>query len=97
MRWKTSKWGDKRVITKFLFLPVSIKGEVRWLETATIRQERRTAHWSNKEFVDNEKDEKMVKVECARCGGLFDCTWTKYRRGKKHCDICTPSLSNTNK
>jgi hypothetical protein len=43
MRWvneepKRVEWGDYRVVTKFLFFPVTIKGETRWLETATIIQ-----------------------------------------------------------
>lgn len=39
MRWKSTKKGDSRIITKFLFLPRAIAGETRWLEKATWKQE----------------------------------------------------------
>lgn len=32
------KRGDERIITKFLWLPISIGDEIRWLEKATIKQ-----------------------------------------------------------
>jgi hypothetical protein len=40
MRWKAKvhKIGDTRTITRFLFLPRQIGGEVRWLEFVQIRQ-----------------------------------------------------------
>ena len=39
MRWKNKKHkaGDTEVITKFLWLPLSIKGETRWLENASYK------------------------------------------------------------
>ena len=39
MKIKVAKIGDERVITKFLFFPCRIHGELRWFEKATIRQE----------------------------------------------------------
>jgi len=41
MRWKRSPKvdGQKRIISKFLFLPLTIDDETRWLERATIYQE----------------------------------------------------------
>lgn len=44
MRWQkrfkfTPHIGDKKTIKKFLFLPVRINDEIRWLETATIEYE----------------------------------------------------------
>lgn len=40
MRWpkKIAKIGDKRIIEKFAFLPITIDNEARWLETVTIEQ-----------------------------------------------------------
>ena len=39
MRWKVNcKDGDTRIITKFLWFPVTIEGETRWLEMANIKQ-----------------------------------------------------------
>ena len=42
MRWKAPKYhslGDLRHVRKFLILPRTIQGEVRWLEMATITQQ----------------------------------------------------------
>ena len=71
MNWKhrtkpTEKYGDKRIITKFLLFPMRIGDESRWFEIATIQQElikvRRavpqttyqydTGRWINKEFIN---------------------------------------------
>lgn len=41
MRWREKvrpDLGDQRVVTRFLFKPLAIGGEVRWLELAKIRQ-----------------------------------------------------------
>ena len=43
MRWKSKrkvkpKEGDKRIIRTFLFFPLKLEGEWRWLEMATIEQ-----------------------------------------------------------
>lgn len=39
MKWKTNyKDRECRIITKFLWFPVTIKGETRWLERASIKQ-----------------------------------------------------------
>ena len=40
MKWKSSdpSSGEIRVVSRFLFLPTSINGEVRWFEWATIQQ-----------------------------------------------------------
>lgn len=45
MKWtrsakKNPKVGDKRTIKRFLFFPVTIGDETRWLETALIAQSR---------------------------------------------------------
>lgn len=39
MRFFTPKHGEQRTIKKFLWFPVTINKETRWLETAIIRQE----------------------------------------------------------
>lgn len=49
----------KKIKTKFLWWPVSIDGETRWLETATIQYRVLTEnfydyYWSPINFIDNE-------------------------------------------
>lgn len=48
MRWKPDpnkmpvippRHGDTRVVKRFLLLPLALRGEMRWLETAYIRQQ----------------------------------------------------------
>jgi len=54
------KFGDKRTITKFAFLPIKIGNQTRWLQTVTLEQEYITggaadiiyAEWENRKFVD---------------------------------------------
>lgn len=42
MRWKRKEkaelWGQRRVVSRFLLLPTTLKGETRWLERAYICQ-----------------------------------------------------------
>jgi hypothetical protein len=41
MRWKKKKapdYGDRRIISEFLFFPKTLDGETRWLEFAEIIQ-----------------------------------------------------------
>ena len=57
MRWTMPRFGEKKLKRKFLFWPLVIDGEGRWLEWATIQQEWWWA-WSNKRWVD---DSNMVK------------------------------------
>jgi hypothetical protein len=54
MKWfeKTKKQplnGDKRIITKFLWFPLTISKETRWLEVASIQQ-----HWSGPHWIGND-------------------------------------------
>ena len=47
MRWKVDKinkkdTGEFRIIRKFLWLPTEISDEIRWLERATIKQQKFT-------------------------------------------------------
>lgn len=62
MRWKKYYPKDKeeRIIKKFLFMPLEIKSEVRWLEFAKIKQEFVVtrapfswSYWRDIEFVNN--------------------------------------------
>lgn len=39
MKLKHPKIGDKRIVTFFLFFPLRIGDESRWLETATYEEE----------------------------------------------------------
>jgi hypothetical protein len=61
---KNTKVGETRVVSKFAFLPISCKGEMRWLEKVKVRQEYMEvvdftncpvgsySTWINLEFVD---------------------------------------------
>jgi hypothetical protein len=57
MRWNkkpTPEIGSERTISIFLWLPIMIEGETRWLEFAKIRQvySTYTFGWSNMEFIE---------------------------------------------
>lgn len=39
MRRKRPKQGQRRIVRKFLWLPLEIGGEMRWLEHATIEEQ----------------------------------------------------------
>jgi hypothetical protein len=44
VRWRkrykpAPSFGDTRVVREFLFLPLTLEGETRWLELASIQQE----------------------------------------------------------
>ncbi len=55
MKWAhapQAKYGDSRVIRRFLLVPRSIHPETRWLEFATIRQEYCSYYWVDREWVD---------------------------------------------
>ena len=61
MRWIKEQYelGDTKIETKFLWFPVEIKGETRWLETVTIEYICRLywsgafAYWHESRFIDN--------------------------------------------
>lgn len=64
MRWITKKLteGETREVRKFLFLPLGIGLELRWLEFVIIRQQVRVRSfesyfWENIAFVEEKKDE----------------------------------------
>lgn len=58
MRWSGHREGDKKIVKKFLLLPLTIKYETRWLETATIEYcyieyMNGASNWSPIRFLDN--------------------------------------------
>jgi len=62
--WIDAYWNNKRKIkTKFLWWPITINGETRWLETATIEYgvgydydllAGKYYYWAPLNFIDNE-------------------------------------------
>ena len=56
MRWFTGQEGNKRNVHKFLFKPLCIGSECRWLERVTIEQKYKSCYWNggwkNVRFVD---------------------------------------------
>ena len=60
-RFKTPTHGDTKVKKKFLFFPVLIDEELKWLETATIKYKFDFINekWYTIEFID-EKDGDII-------------------------------------
>ena len=54
MKWNNPREGDRRTITRFLFLPRRIGYETRWLEWAKIIQEFCGFYGPNGRFYDSE-------------------------------------------
>jgi len=56
MRWKQTQSSDIRIRSGFLFLPLCIGGEWRWLERATWEQEFYACYdgagWENVRWID---------------------------------------------
>lgn len=52
MRRKKAVFGDMRVIKRFLVLPKKINNEIRWLETAYIKQGYSGYEWVDCDWVD---------------------------------------------
>lgn len=62
MRWKVPQTGDYRVIKRFFFIPIEIRGEVRWLETGYIKQQYSFAcTWENRRFAEKVEYEKFLQ------------------------------------
>ena len=69
MRWNRPETGQPNIKREFLFLPVTIGSQTRWLETATIKYRYTIvdmwvfAHgkWEPVEFIDELEDLKRVK------------------------------------
>lgn len=58
IRWMLPSHGDKRVIKRFLILPLKINDEARWLEFAMIEQYYHTEYlkrWRNERFINNQR------------------------------------------
>ena len=58
MKWRKQlpRPYEARKITTFAFLPIEIRGEVRWFETVTIHQSWKVTesggYWIDVEFID---------------------------------------------
>src|ERR1044071_9301849 len=57
MRWRDYQVGEERIVRKFLWWPMCLKGETRWLESASVRQvyvkeSTGTEYWCWVDFVD---------------------------------------------
>jgi hypothetical protein len=55
MRWRRPKRGDKRVRRKFLWFPLELDGETRWLERASWDEEYGTTMWFPLRWVEEPK------------------------------------------
>lgn len=67
MRWNIPVYGERRTVTKFLWFPLEINKEVRWLEKATYIEEYDRFYlggeyyymdWNPIKWVDNGDDKK---------------------------------------
>ena len=59
MKLKKPKTGEIQTIKKFLFFPIEINDEIRWLCQATIKRQKKPyfdapyiRYWDNLEFLD---------------------------------------------
>ena len=59
MRWNNPTYGDIKIVKKFLFLPLTISFETRWLEEVTIEYifKPYSKTWCPLRFLDNEEKE----------------------------------------
>jgi len=59
MRFIKSDSGSTRIVRKFLFLPVAVDKEIRWLEIATMEQEYVSSWadsgWETIRFIDDKE------------------------------------------
>jgi hypothetical protein len=68
MRWKTPQVGDERVVRKFLWWPIDVNGESRWLERVTVRQvyiraENGAESWRWAEILDDSSGKHAESTE----------------------------------
>ena len=55
MRWRVPIRGDDRIVKRFAFLPITLYGEVRWLEIVYLKQAYSPiAGWIDIDFVSKE-------------------------------------------
>jgi len=86
MRWtdkKNPSNGETRDVVRFLWLPLKIGKETRWLERATIKQEfirvryGNSTHieeeWDDKEFLTPPKDKQLSTKRDAETFLVFIC------------------------
>ena len=52
MKWDTPKNNEERIIEKFLWLPLILAGEKRWLEYVKIKQIFTNGKWDNIKFIE---------------------------------------------
>jgi hypothetical protein len=68
MKRKVAQYRDQRIITKFLFFPCKLQGELRWLEKTSILQEYddigRPFHssWWNIRFIEDTVEKKYNEI-----------------------------------
>ncbi len=57
MRWQHPKHDEERTVKMFLWLPLRIKGETRWLEHTFVKQrfyaDIEYSTWLDVEFIEN--------------------------------------------
>ena len=63
MKWKTPKNGDERIIKKFLWFPLVLVGEKRWLEKVEITQLFNNGKWSDLKFVEKEDETSREGIQ----------------------------------
>jgi hypothetical protein len=63
---------SKQIVTKFLFFPLRLKNETRWLETIQIKQQFSCTRWKNVEFIDEKRIIDRTNLL------LKDQKWNKY-------------------
>jgi hypothetical protein len=62
MRWMAPHDGQERLVRRFLWLPVVVAGEWRWLERATLRQRySESCGWFSLGYVDETKENEVPK------------------------------------
>ena len=70
MRWIKPDYDTRRIITKFLWFPIQIGKETRWLEKATIEQcyiegePYDDDRWQSIKWIETESNKKFIKKSC---------------------------------
>ena len=64
MKWisKRPVCDDRRFVKRFLFFPLKLQREVRWLETAYLSQ-RWNVTWETENFITKETYDKVQNME----------------------------------
>ncbi len=74
MKWgiiKNHNKGQTRIILKFLWLPLKLQNQTRWLEMGMVKQWRNpyTYQWENIEWAD---DAKLVDCNGKKCESEYE-------------------------